>query len=256
MNLSEQVKACQDVTRSILPLLKARAARTGEALTAALAPYLSAAAPSGEALLLAIAAAINAHQTRLEEADVAHSRELSDDAEPREARDEIALALHGEMIKLRVDVEAAHGDVGIQSLAMSGDTPRDAPRLQRFAEDVAARLLTPGLSLGATKSRITFDRVSAGNDIAALAASLKARIAAVDREAAEAKMTQEAKAKALAEWYDRVPGLCALARGILLAAGDEEGAARLASYPKRAQRPDEAPAEPAASATPDQPKAA
>jgi hypothetical protein len=266
MNLSEQVKACQDVTRSIVPLLKDRATRTGEALSAVFNPFLGGAAvPSGEALLLLAAAAISAQQTRLEETDVAHSRELSDDGELRDKRDAVTLALYDEMIRLRVAIEASFGDTGIRALAMNGVTPRDAPRLQRLAEDVAGRLLMSDVSLGAPKSRISFDRERAGDDIAALAASLKGCIEAVDREVAQAKATQEARAKALAEWYDRVPKLCALARGILLAAGDEEGAAWVVSTPnyhapksEKAPKPDESAAAAPAAATeaPDQPKAA
>lgn len=235
MVLSEQVKACQDVVRVICPLLRERAAKTGEAITAFFRPFLAPdqTPPDGAALLLLIASAIEWHQEKLEEADVAHARELGDDAEPRQNRDNEYAKLYGEMTNLRSEVEAVYGPLGIRALGMSGNTPQDPPRLERLARDVSGRLLDPDYSLGTPKNRISLDRQSAGSVILALCDALKHWIGVVDTEVAEAKTTQEARARALSEWYDKVPRLCALARGLLLVAGDEEGAGRIISTPPR-----------------------
>lgn len=240
MELSEQVKSCQDVVRVVVPLLRERAEKTGEALSLVLGAFLGQGQtpPDGAALLLLVARAIEVLQERLEAADLAHARELGDDVEPRNKRDKAAAAVYSELTELRVEIEAFYGAVAIRALGMSGDTPQDPPRLERLARDVAGRLLDEKFSLGEPKkARMTYDRKSAGAELLGGCGTLKPWIDKVDQEVAEAKTTLKARAQALAEWQEKVPKLCALARGVLLTAGDVEGAGRIVSTPYRSPSP-------------------
>lgn len=245
---SEQVKACQDVVRVVVPLLRER----GAAAEAKLLEQLAPAAPGGVApfapgMFALLASALEAYQSKLEAADEAHARELDDDALPRQERDRASNALYSEMIELRAEVEALFGATGIQALGLSGATPKDAPRLERLARDVAGRLLQPALSLGEPKKqRLLWDRAAAGAAIEELAKALRASLEVVDREVAESRTTQSAREQALETWQSQVPALCGLARSLLLVAGDEDGASRVVSKPTRYRsRPaEESPASP------------
>jgi hypothetical protein len=239
MDLSAQVQDRQRLVRAVVPLLKARAARTGVSLAQLLSPDIlpGKAPPSAAELILYIAAKAEAVQGKLEEADAAHSRELANDHAPRRARDKSAAALYREVIVLRGEVEAYFGDEGIEALSMRGETPREPALLERHARDLAGRLADGGLSLGEPKSsRVTFDRFLAAGALLSHCDDLKQRLAEVDAEVAKSKLTQEARAAALAEWQEKIPALFALCRSILFAAGDEEGAARISTDPDRSRR--------------------
>jgi hypothetical protein len=234
MELSEQVKACQDVVRVVVPVILERAARTGAALDELWKPLLEEgqSSPDGKLQMNLIAIAIERCQSVLEDADMAHARELGDDAEPRKKRDAAVSAAYRELTSLRDDIVAVFGDTGIKALGMSGNTPQDGPRLERLIRDVAGRLRDENVSLGTAKGRVSLDRKAASDELIPLASELKETIAVVDKEAAEAKGTQDARNAAIDLWMDKVPKLCALARGLLLVAGDVEGAALIVSTPK------------------------
>src|SRR5436190_4034738 len=125
MELSEQVKSCQDIVRVVVPLLRERAEKTGEALALVLGIFLEQGqkVPDGRALMLLVARAIEVIQERLEATDLAHARELGDDVEPRDKRDKASSALYSELTDLRREIESYYGSVAIQALGMSGTTP-------------------------------------------------------------------------------------------------------------------------------------
>jgi hypothetical protein len=236
MELSEQVKSCKDIVRVVVPLLRERAEKTGAALAEIFGLFVEAGqkVPESGVMLLLLARGIEIYQERLEAADFAHSRELGDDVEPRDKRDKAASSLYSELTELRGEIEAFYGSVATQSLGMSGTTPQDPPRLESMARDISDRLQDETFSLGdPKKSRMSYDRKSAGLDLLWLANNVKQCIKVVDKEVAEAKTTQEARARALEAWQDKVPKFCAAARGLLLASGDEEGASRIVSTPPR-----------------------
>jgi hypothetical protein len=233
MELSSTVQQYQQVTRDTTSQIEQRAEKNAVQILTLLSPYLATGEviPELRILFVLLSRHIQRHQQTIEAADQLHAQELGDDAAVLLARDNAASALYSEMTQLRSEIEATFGASGISALGMTGETPRTAPLLERYAADVLDRL-QKGVNLGTPlRKRTTFDQKAAAEDLIPLCNELKAAIANVTKEVAEAKETLDAKNLALLRWDSNVPPAIAAAKALFVLAGDSEGAARLYSTP-------------------------
>ena len=246
MPLSSQVEEYKRVVEPILALLTepARKAKTIEALKQRYAIYLK----SGEVmpdvgfLFELLSRELEGSQQNIEASDQAYALEESDDPAVKKAVEDAMVALYDGVVQFRGEINAVYGEDAINALGMQGETTRVPLRLALHARTIVERLSDDSISLGKLKStRLKLDRREVAGALVVLCDELDIQLKALTREKAELQQKQDERNRALALWEETVPSNCAAARGLLLLAGDVEGAGRVASTPKRR-----------ASATPDE----
>lgn len=238
MPLSSQVEEYKRVIEPIVGLLREpdRAAKTIEALKQRYAAYLK----SGEVmpdvgfLFELLSRELEGSQGNIEAADQAYALEESDDPAVKQAVEDATTALYDGVVQLRGEINAVYGEGAINALGMQGETTRVPLRLALHARTITERLNDDKISLGKPKStRLKLDRKEVAEALALLCDELDVQLKALTREKAELLQKQDERNRALALWEETVPSNCAAARGLLLLAGDVEGAGRVASTPKR-----------------------
>jgi hypothetical protein len=174
--------------------------QVGAALGAVLTPYLRRGEKLPDIALFTrlVGRSVEGANAGLVEADAAHERELSDDAAPREARDEAAAAIREAAVDLRAAVAAAYGPAGLRALGMDGAVPEDPEALGRLAADVATRLEDASVKLGKPRRGLTVDRAAFAEDLRAALPALGKALADVARESREAEQTLTRRRAALA----------------------------------------------------------
>jgi AcrR family transcriptional regulator len=238
MPLSSQIEEYKKLIMPIIALLReeARSAQAKKAFADRYSKHLQ----SGETLpdvnfvLELLSRELEGTQGNAEGADQAYALEESDDPAVRQAVEDALLALYDEVVQLRSEINAAYGEGAINALGMQGDTTRVPARLERHARTVAERLKDGKISLGKSKSvRMSLDRKAAAETLMTLCDGLAVTLLDLNREKAELLQKQDERNRALTLWEEIVPSNCAAARGLLLLAGDVEGAGRITSTPKR-----------------------
>lgn len=170
----------------------------------------------------------------LEQADAAHEAELSDDAAPRQQRDELATSLYEDLIELEEVATDLLGRAALRPLRLEGTTPRD-PTVLRHAKGVIEALQTVELP----KSRVRGAKLHADEWAERLGehtAALSSALGDVAREAREAEATLVARNQALGQ-HDRTFGdVATLVSAVLRMGGQTELAARVRPSPRRPGR--------------------
>jgi hypothetical protein len=238
MPLSSQVEEYQKLIMPIIALLReeARSVQAKKAFADRYSKYLQKGEmlPDLGVLLTLLSRELEGSQNNIEGADQAYALEESDDPAVRQATEDATLALYDEVVQLRSELNAAYGEGAIAALGMQGDTTRVPARLERHARTVAERLKDARISLGKSKSvRVSLDRKAAAETLLALCDALATSLSDLNREKAELQQKQDERNRALTLWEEIVPSNCTAARGLLLLAGDVEGAGRITSTPKR-----------------------
>jgi hypothetical protein len=224
------------------------AGEVGAALGAVLAPYLRKGEklPDLTLLTLLVGRSIEGANAALVEADAAHERELSDDAAPREARDEAAAAIRETAVDLRAAVDAAHGPAGLRAIGLDGAVPVDPEALGRLAEDVASRLEDAHVKLPKARRGLSIDRAAFAEDLRATLPALRKALGDVAREAREAEQTMSKKRAALAANDAAFTAGADLLSALFWAAGQTELGDRVRPSRRRpGQVADEQPPQPA-----------
>lgn len=199
------------------------AAAVGARLDAEFAAAGVAAPPSDE-YIKALGRLIIEKAEAMEQADRAHEEELSDDAEPRHARDVAFGDLTESFANLR-DVVGVVGNAAlVKRLGLSGPTPRTPDELLQAARIVHARLTqialppTPGLAVDA-------EVLAAG--LEQRIEALDAGLVAVDRETREAEATLLTKRETMAVYDQTFSGAAAALSALFLLADEPDLARRV-----------------------------
>jgi hypothetical protein len=201
---SKEVTDRQKSARAVAAAAEAHAAEAATKVADALAPHLVAGErmPDVALLLRLFGRGILAHGDALARADLAHEKELSDDAGPRRRRDESAAALYQTSYETRDLVASHYGDEGLAALSMSAPAPADPTALVHWVTAAVARLHDAKAKLPAPRRKaVRVDRNALGDELAAALPALTAALKDVDRERREADATLAAKGQAM-EGYD------------------------------------------------------
>ncbi|MDB4931302.1 MAG: hypothetical protein JWM10_3786 [Myxococcaceae bacterium] len=201
---SKEVTDRQKSARAVAAAAEAHAAEAAAKITAALEAHLSPGErmPDVALLLRLFGRAVVAHGDLLARADLAHEKELSDDAGPRRRRDEGATALYQAGYETRDLVASHYGDEGLAALSMGVPAPADPTALVHWVTAAVERLHDAKAKLPAPRRKaVRVDRKALGDELAAGLPALTAALKDVDRERREADATLAAKGKAM-EGYD------------------------------------------------------
>lgn len=213
-------------------LVSAAAETHAEAAAEAVAKELSPHLEKGEkmpdtALLLRLAGRLLASATGdLIAADEAHERELSDDAEPRQRRDELSEEVYDILVSVRDAVQGVYGAKAVEQLGLAGRTPRDPVLLARVCATVIEQLGAVKLP----KPRIEGSKVELKGyreKLTALHEGLTQAIKDVARETREAEQTQAAKTAAFEAHQRQATGVAHLLTGVFRLAHLDELADRV-----------------------------
>lgn len=175
-----------------------------------------------------VARALRAANERLLTADDAHQRELSDDAEPRERRDEAVTELIAEVVGIRSTIQAVFGPAGLRLVGLSGPTPTDAAAIEPHARRLLAALKDPDLTWPKPlKKGVKVDTSSWASDLEGPLETLSSSLRDVAREAREAQATLSAKNAALAHNDDLFARSATFISAALRLVGEDDLAARV-----------------------------
>lgn len=201
---SKEVTDRQKSARAVSAAAETHAAQAAAKITAALEPHLATGErmPDVALLLRLFGRGLADHGERLARADLAHEKELSDDAGPRRRRDESAAALYQVSYEARDALRSHYGDEGLAALSMSAPAPADPTALVHWVSSAVERLRDPKTKLPAARRKaVRVDRKGLGDELAEGLPALTAALKDVDRERREAEGTLAAKATAM-EGYD------------------------------------------------------
>lgn len=248
---SKEVTDRQKSARAVSAAAEAHAAQAAERLAADLKPFLAKGEhmPDAALLLRLLGRGIVAGGDTLAAADLAHEKELTDDAGPRRRRDASRAALYQTAYETRDVVSTQYGAEGLAALSMTAPAPADPTALAHWVTAAVERLNDPAVKLPAPKRKaVKVDRKALADDLAADLPALTTALSDVDRERREAEATLGDKGKAM-EGYDGAfrRGAGALT-AVFRAAGMDDIAAKVRPSGRRpgttAEAEPEAPAEP------------
>lgn len=227
---SKQVVDRQKEAQAVIAAGTTHAATLVEGLTALLSPMLQRGEklPDLELLLKLALRVLDESQSALVEADEAHQRELLDDAEPRDARDEAAAGLRDRLISLRDTLASLYGESILRKSGFTSPTPEEPVLLSRFAGQVSGalqELTLPRPRLPGLRIQVNAPELAAELD--AQRGRLDQALADVTRETKEAQATLSARDEAAASFDSRYQGVANLVTGLLRLAGKPDLAARV-----------------------------
>lgn len=188
--------------RSVGHAVTAHATTVAEAVKAELAPHLQPGEkmPNVELLLQLFARKLAADTAALVAADRAHEVELSDDAEPREARDAAAEKVREILLDLRSAVESMFGMAGLKVLGLVEPTPVDPSVLATQGDAVGKALMDGERKLPAPRRKGTkLDRSAFAAELKAEVPPLTTALDKVALEEREKEVTKRARDLALAK---------------------------------------------------------
>ena len=235
--LSKLVTDRQKSASAVIAAARTHGPQAATAVAAVFDPHLARGEeqPDVELLLELSTRALEAAIDALAKADAAHEAELSDDAAPRQQRDEVATALYDDLVELKEVATGLLGRAALDPLRLTGTVPRDPTVLVRHAKSVIEALQTAKLP----KSRVRGAKLHADEWAERLGEhteGLSAALGNVAREVREAEATLVAKNQALAE-HDRVFGdVATLVSAVLRMGGQTELAGRVRPSPRRPGR--------------------
>lgn len=185
--------------------------------------------------------------TQMVTADDDYQKELLDDAEPRQRRDEAAAVLRQKLIDLRDTLGGLYGAATLQACGFVGATPEDPTLLSRFAGGVnkalaKARLPKPRLP------GLTMNSKAVCAELDALVKALEQALGDVSRESREGQAALALRNTAQSSFDESYSGVANLLIGLLRLTGQHELADRVRlTWRSSAVEPTPAPAGPAGS---------
>lgn len=225
---SKQVVDRQKEAQAVIAAGTTHAAAIVEGLVALFSPVLQRGEklPDLDLLLRLALRVLDGAQQDLVDADEAYQRELLDDAEPRQRRDEAAAALREQLMAVRDLMEGLFGEALVRRSGFTSETPEEPVLLSRFARQVSGSMQEVPLP----KPRLPGLKINP----AELTAELDARrerldqaLADVTRESKEAQASLSARDAATASYDTRYQGVANLVVGLLRLAGKPDLAARV-----------------------------
>lgn len=135
----------------------------------------------------------------LVKASDAYDRELADDAEPREARDESAAALTAEIVDIRAVLESAYGPAILTKLEIDGRTDIEPKAILSKAKKLVTALEDPSFKWPKpTRKGLKITPTEWSADLKAPISRLEKALKDVARETREAQAAQDLRDRALA----------------------------------------------------------
>lgn len=224
---SKQVTDRQKSARAVAATAETHAQQAASHIEQLLTPHLQAgeAFPDLSLFLRLVGRHIATENESLVNADVAHERELSDDAAPRQARDDNAEKVREILIDLRASIEATYGSPGLHTVGLADAVPTDPSVLATAGRAVLDALKNIAIEFPPPRNkRLTLDRKSFVDDLDAALPPLESALASVAKEAREAEVTLAQKRKAM-ESNDRAFSRGASTLSVLFALGGLDDAA-------------------------------
>ena len=197
---SKQVTDREKSSRAVVAAARTHGEEIAAGFERELKPYLKAgeAWPNVALLTTLVGRKIAADTAALVAADEAHERELSDDAAPREQRDEAAVKVRGVLVDLRAAIEAAYGATGLTQLGVDQAISEDPSVLARTVAAVAKILSDASLRLPTTKrAAMKIDRYGFAEEVGAELPLLVKGLALVAKEEREKEATLRKKQSAM-----------------------------------------------------------
>jgi hypothetical protein len=223
-------------TRAVVTAAETHANEIAAGMNRVLEPYLAKGETMPDTALLArlMGRWLDAEGKANLAADVAHEKELADDAAPREQREQANAKVRQTLIDLRAGVDATYGPAGLKKLGLDQAVPGDPSVVATTGWNVLNFLEDASIKLPAPRKGLKLDRKSFAEDLKAELPNLDKALKDVAREIREAEATLAAK-RAATESNDR-----AFSRGAgwlsatCMAAGLDDISARIKPSARRA----------------------
>lgn len=239
---SKQVIDRQKAARAVLSTRDTHAGALQTQLAAELSPHLKRGESLPDLAFLSqlVLRWLDAAETTMVAADLAHERELADDTAPRDIRDAAAEKLREGLIDLRHWVDVLYGPATVTQFSLVGETPTDPVALSRQGQNVVSALSTVKLPKPRRKGAELDPREYAA-ELSAVVATLDQSLTTVARESREAEVTLAARDAAVAEFDRRYAATTNLLSALLAAAGHQALADRLRPPAGRKRKEDPEP---------------
>ncbi len=198
--MAKQVTDRQGAVVFVASAADTHAARLQEKFAATFAEHLKPGEVMPEVGLVALLVArrLRAANATLVEKSDAYDKELSDDAGPRERRDEAAAKLTNEVVEIRSTLEAAFGAGILRELGLDGKTEVEPKAILAKAKRLVDELSRPAASWPKPRRKgLALDPSQWVADLTGPIATLEQSLADVAREAREAQAASDGKAVAM-----------------------------------------------------------
>lgn len=232
--LSKQVADRESSSRTVQAAFQTHAGPASQAVSARFAPVLGdGSSPVDVAGMVHAAGRLLALRTDdMVRTDIAHTRELGDDAPKRAARDAAQGAVVGLVTSIRIALTGRFGEDFGGRLGLVGkapDTPSDVLSWARQVKAALAETELPTIDTSADDNDevAVFSKEDALNKLTRRIATLEEALAATAVEAREAEVTQYAKDQAIAAYDETFRFAAGLLELVLRAGGFPDYAERV-----------------------------
>jgi hypothetical protein len=231
---SKAVTDRQKSADAVIAAARTHAGLIADQLSGVVKPYYkkSAPFPDLQTFLCALADVLQTARNDMVTADENHERELADDDEPRNSRDETVLALNDYLVEAREIALGLFGPKPLQKLGFTATVSRDPIVLHRYAGEISSSLRSTTMPTPRVKGA-QWNASQVADEIDSYRDKLVSQLESVARENREAQLTLDAKNRAI-DAYDSVfsgvaSGLC----GMLELAGKHELALKVRPSPRK-----------------------
>lgn len=231
-------KQVTDRSKSALAVSTAgrtHAAEVATALQEILSPALEAgeSIPNVALLVELLARTLDTSAHLMVKTDETHHLELSDDAAPRQARDESTVELSDELVELREWIVGLYGAKEVEKFGFTGSTPSDPVVLVRYTQNVIQAFQNISPWPKPRRAGVTWDVNATVSKLLSLSSALENHIKSVAREAREAEASLQAKHNAMAEYDERFGQVATFLVGLFRLAGKQDLADRIRPSSRR-----------------------
>ncbi|MRG91463.1 hypothetical protein [Polyangium spumosum] len=199
--MAKQVTDRQGAVLFVASAADTHAARLQQNFEAAFAEHLKPGEVMPNVALVAalVGRRLRAVNAALVEKSDAYDKELSDDAGPRERRDEAAATLTSEVVEIRSTLEATFGPGILREVGLDGKTEVEPKAILAKAKRLVDALGKPASAWPKPRRKgVTIDPAAWVADLVAPIMTLEKALTDVAREAREAQAASDAKTTAMA----------------------------------------------------------
>jgi hypothetical protein len=170
----------------------------------------------------------------LVDASNAYDKELSDDAGPREARDEAAASLTAEVVGIRGTIESVFGAAILESLGIDGKTEVEPKAILAKAKRLVSELKEPGRKWPKpARKGVKLNPGEWVGDLEAWITTLEKALKDVARETREAQAASDAKERAMEANDDGFTRIARFVSGLFFLVRDDKLAKKVRPSARR-----------------------
>lgn len=221
------------ISKTVLSSVEVHGPEVSEALSKLLFPDGEPKKLTTEVFLQALGSALARATSEVSQADIAHARELSDDAGPRAARDEAVAVLRERMIGVRGTVLSVYGPGILANYGLLGDTPVDVELLVARATNTEELLRTRPIEEAPIQEGVTVNPTALAKGMKDSVKRVKDALQSVQREEREAQLSLSRRNDAIAVWSASYQGVADIITGIYELVGRTELAERVRPTARR-----------------------